>query len=199
MTHILKFYIVQKPSGICIFNQTFEELPGKCDPYVISGFLFAISNLSIEIAKQDIEFLQLNSLRFFYLIRAKYIMIMVSSKDSKQSKIYQLLEQIQVEFEKRYLKVLEAEFSGDITGFKSFAHEIELILETETKYIQYIDKRNEQLSDLFQSRPPDWLILKNSLEKTARSFGTWIVKEINPLNKKLKTSESESEKKGSWI
>ena len=207
---ILKFWIIHRGSGLTLFTQTFEELPGKCDPYVIAGFLFAIANLSTDIAKQDIEFLQMNRLRFTYLMHDKYLMIIVSQKETKQSKILQLLAQIQVKFEKRYLKALESEFSGDVTDFKFFAQEIELILKAETKYIQYIDKRNEQLTDFFKARSPDWLVLKNSLEKSASLFGTWITKDMNPLNKKLKTqiidsrkkpepSENESEKKGSWV
>ena len=208
MAKILKFWIIHRGSGLTLFTQTFEELPGKCDPYVIAGFLFAIANLSTDIAKQNIEFLQMNRLRFTYLLQDKYIMIVVSSKESKQSKIFQLLEQIQIQFEKRYLKDLESEFSGEITDFKFFAGEIELILKTETKYIQYIDRRNKQLKTHFQSKATDWLILKNSLEKKANLFGRWIIKEINPLNKKLKTQiidsrkkseSSDPDKKGSWI
>ena len=61
---ILKFYIIHIPSGLCIFQQTFKEFPVQVEPEIIAGYLFAITTLSMEIAKEPIHFMQLKNLRF---------------------------------------------------------------------------------------------------------------------------------------
>lgn len=212
MPEIFKFWILHNPSGISLFEQTFEELEGNADPCVVAGFLFAIANITKNITQQEIEFVQMNEVRFSYLVQPKYMMILVSAKETKIGRIIQIIQEIQTKFEQKYLSMITPLFSGNVTAFKDFAQEVEAVVKHDTKYFQFIYKRNEQLKEMFQTQANEWLTMKQSLETKASTFGTWIIKENNTRNDDLYTHVAESrnsmrntrdmkpkKKKNSWV
>lgn len=208
MPDIYKLWILHNPSGISLFEQTFEELNGDADSCVVAGFLFAIANITKNITRQEIEFVQMHNVRFSYLVHPKYMMIVVSSKETKTSRIIQVMQEIQSKFEQKYLSLITPIFSGNVTEFKEFAHDVETIVNHDTKYFQFIDKRNEQLKEMFQTHANEWLTMKKSLEAKASTFGAWIIKEKGTNDQELVqhiTESRKSQKKGkkfsknSWV
>ena len=195
MPDIYKLWILHNPSGISLFEQTFEELDGETDSCVVAGFLFAIANITENITGEKIEFVQMNNLRFSYNLNPQYLLILVCTKESKQSRIIQIVQQIKHKFEKKYLSTITPVFSGNVSEFKEFAKEVESIVNHDTKYFQFIDRRNEQLKEMFQTQANEWLSMKKSLEKKASSFGAWIVKENPEIDQTLSAKITESREK----
>ncbi len=192
MRCINKLWILHNPSGLSLFEQTFEDLEGDADPCVVAGFLFAIAKITQNITQQDIEFIQMHELRFSFLVQQQYMIIIVSPNDTKTSHLTQIITQIQAKFEKKYLKSLTPVFSGNVSQFKTFASEIETIVQQNAKYFQFVDRRNENIKDIFQAKSNDWISLKNALEKKSSSMGSWIIKEENPISKELSSHITET-------
>jgi len=131
---IFKLMIIHRRASVCVFEQTFNELPGGVDEIVLSGYLVAFLALSEEIAKQPIRYIQLNTLRIIFNIFEKYVMVFITKNEMKYSKTVQILEKLSEKFNEKYLIHFEQEFTGDITHFKNFALEVEGLIQMETRY-----------------------------------------------------------------
>ena len=189
MVRILKpsdiraFWIIHRQSGVGIFEQSFkgdvgdsEDLSCKVDPFVIQGYLYAVAHLSTEITNQNIEFIQLERLRIYYNLSKSFIFIVIAKKQVSSTRINVILEKLQNRFEAKYYPNVEHGFSGDITAYRTFAKEIEEELQAETQYFQFLQKRSDQLQDLFQSAKHQWTKIQNDIIDHSQSFGTWIMK-----------------------
>jgi len=180
---IRAFWIIHRHSGVGIFEQSFKDDVGdaegllcKVDPFVIQGYLYAVSHLSTEITNQNIEFIQLEGLRIYYNFSKTFIFIVIAKKRVSSTRIPVILEKLQRRFEEKYFPKVEHGFTGDITVFRSFAKEIEEELQAETQYFQFLQKRSDQLQDLFQSAKHQWTKIQNDIIGHSQSFGTWIMK-----------------------
>ena len=189
---IFKLMIIHRAASVCVFEQTFNELPGGVDEIVLSGYLVAFLALSEEIAKQPIRYIQLNTLRIIFNIFDKYVMVFITKNEMKYSKTVQILENLSEKFNEKYLIHFEQEFTGDITHFKNFALEVEGLIQMETRYFQYLQERSEKLNDYFQSIDYNWNDLRVRLEKQARIFGKWSVKHNVKIDKSFEESLLES-------
>jgi len=191
--NIFKLLIIHHPSAICIFEQTFNELPGEVDEMVLSGYLVAILTLSEEIAKQPVKYIQLNTLRISYNVSEKYIMVLITKNEIKYSRTIQILETLSNRFNEKYINHFEEDFKGDITFFKNFALEVEGLIQTETKYFQYLQQRSEKINDYFQSiEDYNWKDLKDTFYSRARVFGTWTKKHNMKIDKSFEKTILES-------
>jgi len=184
--------IIHSSASVCIFEQTFNELPGGVDELVLSGYLVAFLTLSEEIAKQPIRYIQLNSLRISFNIFDKYVMVLITKNEIKYSKTVQILQNLSEKFNEKYLIHFEHEFTGNITHFKNFALEVEGLIQMETRYFQYLQERSEKIDDYFQSIDYNWNDLRDSLYKKARIFGKWSVKHNMKIDKSLENTLLES-------
>jgi len=184
MLRVSKFWIIHRQSGVGIFEQTFKNedaeetdvLTCDVDPLVIQGYLYAVSHLSTEITSQNIEFIQLQTLRFYYHFSPNFIFIIVVRKGTSTNQIKNFLETLQKRFEEKYFPQVEHGFNGDITVFRSFAKEIEEELQIETQYFQFLEKRSDQLQDLFKSAKLEWTKLVGNIIDHSQSLGAWIIK-----------------------
>ena len=184
MLRICKFWIIHRSSGVGIFEQTFkdsdeeevDEITCDVDPLVIQGYLYAVSHLSTEITNQKIEFIQLERSRFYYHFSPNFIFIVIAKKGISTNRIKNFLEILQKRFEERYFPLVQHGFNGDITVFRSFAKEIEDEIQVQTQYFQFLEKRSDQLQDLFQSAKLEWTKMVGNIIDHSQSFGSWISK-----------------------
>ena len=188
--------IIHRRASVCVFDQSFNDLPGEVDEVVLSGYLVAILALSEEIAKQPIHYMQLNTLRISFNVFDKYVMVLITRNEIKYSKTIQILQKLSEKFNEKYLVHFEKEFTGNITHFKNFALEVEGLIQMETRYFQYLQERSEKLNDYFQSIDYDWKDLRDSLYKKARIFGKWSIKHDMKIDKSLEETLLESRDQG---
>ncbi|QEE15940.1 hypothetical protein DSAG12_01767 [Promethearchaeum syntrophicum] len=193
---IFKLMIIHRAASVCIFEQSFNELPGEVDEVVLSGYLVAILALSEEIAKQPINYMQLNTLRISFNVFDKYVMVLITKNEIKYNETLRILQNLSRKFNEKYLVHFEQEFSGNITQFKNFALEVEDLIQMETRYFQYMQERGEKLNNYFQSIDYSWKDLKNGLEKRARILGNWSIRHDLKMDKTLKTTILESRNRG---
>ena len=193
---IFKLMIIHRSASVCIFEQTFNELPGEVDEVVLSGYLVAILALSEEIAKQAIRYIQLNTLRISFNVFDKYVMVLITKNEIEYSKTLLILQNLSEKFNEKYLVHFEHEFTGDITHFKKFALEVEGLIQMETRYFQYLQQRSEKINDYFQSIDYKWKDLRDSLYQKARLFGKWGVKHNMKIDESLEKTLLESRNHG---
>ena len=191
---IFKLMIIHREASICIFEQTFNELPGEVDEVSLSGYLVAILALSEEIAKQPIHYMQLNTIRISFQknVSDNYIMVLITKNEIKYTKTLQILQNLSERFNEKYLVHFEKEFTGNITHFKKFALEVEGLIQMETRYFQYLQQRSEKINEYFQPKDYNWKDLRDSLKKRARIFGKWTIKHNMKIDESLEKTLLES-------
>ena len=215
MKDVVKFWIIHKESGMCIFEQTFQELPTDIDSGIITGYLYAIMTISSEIANRQVSFLQLEDLRFTFSISDKYIMIIVILDEKSHDITMEQLSNLQIKFDEKYHMYFDKEFSGNVSTFYNFAEEVEKSFQSEAQYFQYLQNRHEQLKSYLQSSTDKWKDLHKIITSRSSKSGTWIKKHNMHLDeatknniietrelkeKKSKEIPTKSEEtKGKWI
>ncbi|MBA7592884.1 hypothetical protein ES708_35083 [subsurface metagenome] len=183
--NVLKFWIIHHPSGLCLFQQTFEELPNDADPEIVAGFLYAMTSLTTEIARQNINHIQLDTLRFNYSLDKHYIMVAVCHNSYHIEEAAELLAQLRRKFNSKYANYFHGQFSFDISIFKNFAQVVEDTVQQETLYVQYFKKRNEQISEFIEESSKDWQKIRGTLTDRAKMLGKWVASEKIALNKQV--------------
>ncbi|UYP47903.1 hypothetical protein NEF87_004188 [Candidatus Lokiarchaeum ossiferum] len=216
MKDVVKFWIIHKESGMCIFEQTFQELPTDVDSGIITGYLYAIMTFSSEIAHRQVSFLQLEDLRFTFSISEKYIMVIVILGEKSHDITMKQLKNLQIKFDEKYHKYFDKEFSGNVSTFYNFAEEVEKSFQSEAKYFQYLQDRHEQLKNYLQSSTNKWKDLQKIITSHLYKPGSWIKKhsmhiddatkkniietrELTGKKVKKKNSSNSEELKGKWI
>ncbi|MHA1521553.1 MAG: hypothetical protein ACTSRK_15335 [Promethearchaeota archaeon] len=213
MKDVHKYLIIHRESGLCIFEQTFQEFPNQFDPSLLSGYLFAVLTISQELTDDDIEFIQLKAMRISYNLSEKFIMVLISSNDLKLNYIQEKLTNLQEIFNLRYSQLFQKEFSGDVTPFHSFATDVEQNFQRETQYFHYVDKRSNQLDQYYRSSKLKWKEFHAILIDKVGAGGQWAKKvqckldkvteiDIAHSRKILKDKELKSQKtpkKRNWV
>lgn len=185
MSQILKFWIIHHPSGICIFEQTFESLPGDVDDQIVTGYLYAITNLSQEIAHQPIDFIQLANIRFLYQQAHHFIMVMVTDNHYFPEQGKSLLSKLQDQFQEIYGQFFENGFNFDVSPFGSFAENVELTINSKAKHFQFLDTHSCQFKDVIEHSKAKWKDIHTSITTQAKNAGKWICGKTSSLNAKI--------------
>ena len=176
MEDVHKYLIIHRESGLCIFEQTFQEFPNVPDSSLLSGYLFAVLTISQELTEEDIEYIRLKNLRISYNLSKKFIMILITSIDLNYNYVQEKLTNLQEIFNRKYAQLFQKEFSGDVAPFQSFAIDVEQNLQRETQYFQYVEKRSNQLDQHFKSSKLKWKDFHAMLHDKAGITGQWAKK-----------------------
>lgn len=185
---IYKFWIIHQPSGICIFEQTFNELPTEIDPDLTAGYLFAITTLSQEIAQENIRFLQLENLRFVYGISQHFIMVILSQNELHQQECREKLKELQNVFDAKYHRLVTDSQMFEVSKFQDFARIVESSLQTESKYFQILERRTGELDDFFKNATEEWNSIQKSIIDRSKKLGSWIHHEKTKLSHHVERS-----------
>ncbi len=182
---IFKFWIIHTPSGICIFDQTFRDLPVNIDAGLTAGYLFAITTLFQEITQQDIHFLQLEELRFVYGISQHFMMVMLTHNNISTHDAQIMLRDLKTKFTQKYEStILKSQFN-EVSQFHDFARVVEQAFNRESKYFHIFEKRSENLEDFFQDATDEWMSIQKSISRRARKMGSWILNDSPKLTTEL--------------
>ena len=176
MKNIYNLWLLDRNSGICLFEQNFHEWPGKDKSDLVAGFLYAILNISKELAEDIVSYIQLkDKYRISYRLSESLIFVVISLKVD-QGWISAVLERIEHKFEEIFPDFCKKRFLGDINIFKSFAKETEKILEIETNYYSYFKARSEHLDEYLQKASQEWKSFQNVLSKHTKKMADWRIK-----------------------
>ncbi|MHA1611567.1 MAG: hypothetical protein ACTSYU_05905 [Promethearchaeota archaeon] len=214
---IYKFWIIHTPSGICIFDQTFQDLPVHVDADLTAGYLFAITSLFQEITQQDIHFLQLEKLRFVYGISQHFMMVMLTHNSISTHDASMMLHDLKIKFTKKYEPSILRSQINEVSQFHAFARVVEQTFNMESKYFHILEKRSEDLEGFFQSATDEWMTIQKSISNRAKKMGSWILHNTQKLTTEIQndlistreqalkhesqsnTDDDPDESKNSWV
>jgi len=185
MEGMLKFFIIHHFSGMCIFDQTFEDLQASFESDIVSGYLYAIFEISREVAGEKTRMLQLENVKFVYNISDEFIMITLAKSEMDGQFLEAKLNLLQTKFQESYKHYFLDGFSGNITPFQKFAKVVEDAFEIESQYFQIVEKRQEQLREFFSSAQAEWQSLHEIFAKKAKMFGAWITNTKHQIDKSV--------------
>ena len=163
MDGILKLWIIDKESGICFFDETFQELPKDTNPDLISGFFIAILSFGQEIADQDIKYIQLTQLRIYFHQVDRYVLTIYTTNDIDPDAATEALVKIQTRFSDKYSQVLKNGFIGETSVFNSFASDVEEILGGPAQDLGFFDEQTENLKAYYDLAKSQWKSLRRQL------------------------------------
>lgn len=192
---IYQFWIIHNPSGICIFNQTFVELPKDFSSDLTAGYLFAITTLSQEIVQENIRFLQLERLRFVYGITSQLILVLLTKNEISTLDSMQMIAKLRQKFSEKYSNLLERNQLFNTSKFRDFALDVERILERDTMYFHILQKRSENLESFFQKATDEWQSIQNSIKSQVEKMGTWIKRDSFTISHDIQRSLVENREK----
>jgi Na+/phosphate symporter len=211
MKGILKFWIFDRKSGFCLFEQTFEELPGNLQSDLIGGFMIAILSFAQEIAQQEIEYLQLKKLRISYHLSENCIICIATENETDMQETTLALDAVQKKFDEQYHQIFEEGHQHIVSNFNNFASDLEHIFDAETKHLVYIKKRSDRVNQFLQNGKQEMDDLQKMIYDRIKLYGEWKAvnleeKEINVKNKVIEErnraknvmKEESKKKSGKW-
>ncbi|MHA1821459.1 MAG: hypothetical protein ACTSU2_01855 [Promethearchaeota archaeon] len=153
-------WIIEKDSGICIFEQNFKELKVNSD--LISGFLVAMLNFGKEIADNDIKSINFQELKIFYSIQNKFLLIIAVKEDTDPKDVDDFLQLISEKFDKEYVPKLE-KWDGNTDIFLPFGDYIESLTDKKALKIEILKNKILSLKEKQKNNLKLWL--KEPLDK----------------------------------
>lgn len=197
MNGLNKLWIIHREAGVCVFEQSFEELPKNINSDMIGGFLIAILSFSQEMADQEIEFLQLKNLRIIYHITPQYIIAVGCNQNANYKELEKLLAQVETRFELKYHNVIGKGYSGNTTVFNDFATEVEKIFDSKSTALKYFEERLDDIKGYYEDKRSKLFDFYNKMfveKQFITEYNGLIGKVISPL-KKLGNLKKDVEKK----
>ena len=116
-------WIIERKSGICIFNQNFKCLKKKhLSIDLICGFLSAISMLASEAFAEDIKYIKLSNSKLYFKRTMNFLFVLSIHNENRfnSHKIKTLINDISDLFVFYYDKDFES-WDRDIRQFKAFS------------------------------------------------------------------------------
>ncbi len=140
---VQKLWILNRQSGIYLFEQTFDARLREMDPDLIGGFLMAISKFSEEIIGEEIRVIETKSMRIYYQNAEKFVVAVLFQNKINKSMTKSFLKDVSDLFIEKYMSYLDAGQLANVNVFKDFAAEIENRYDTKaTCFIRYLAKRS---------------------------------------------------------
>ncbi len=140
---VQKLWILNRQSGICLFEQTFDARLREMDPDLIGGFLMAISKFCEEMIGEEIRVIETQSMRIYYQNAEKFVVAVLSQNTIKKSMAESFLKEVTDLFIGKYTSYLDAGHLANVSIFRDFAAEIENRYDTMTTcFIRYLAKRS---------------------------------------------------------
>lgn len=128
-------WIIEKESGVCIFEQGFMEI--TTDPDLISGFLIAMLNFGKELNDNEIQAIQFDNLKIHFKSGDKYIMAIAVTGTASIIDVDNFLDLMTKEFEDKYSNKL-IEWDNNISDFTEFGTYIEQIVNKKALSIELL-------------------------------------------------------------
>ena len=154
---IFQFWIFEKETSLCIFEQVFEGLPKNVDSNLIGAYLVTLSNFCEDLLGEFIDCVDSENLRIIYFSRPDFILALLVDKKLNRYTLKDMLERLYFLFITKYHDLIGPNFDGDITRFEDFADEIETIFNMKTTRFQQflrtrVDRLATEITELFDFR-----------------------------------------------
>jgi len=164
MHGLIKLWIIEKESGILIFEQVFEEIQ-IIDSDLISGFFVAMMSFAQETTNQEIEFIQLKQIRISFKLLYRFIFAIATEHDVEYEETEEFLKKIHERFESKYKNVLQQGFVGETSIFNNFAQDIEDVLGKKSKHFGFIQESAEVIKKYLDVAKGDWGNVKSAIKQ----------------------------------
>jgi hypothetical protein len=170
---IFQFWIFEKDTSLCVFEQTFEGLPKSVDSNLIGAYLVTLSSFCEDLLGEFIDCLDSETLRIIYFSRPDYILALLVDKQLNRYNVKDMLERLYYLFINKYQDLIGPNFDGDITHFEDFSEEIETIFNMKTlRFQQFLRTRTDRLAteitELFDFRKRREERLKKMKEESGK-------------------------------
>lgn len=152
MEKILKIWIMQKDSGLCIFEQSFSEDAMNIDSDLIGGFLSALQGFSYEVVNSSIEYVKLRDYLLYYDFSKEYTFVYLADPDTSTKEMKRTSESIVEAFEKRFGTGPDSVFTGDVSKYAEFGSDMETLLDSKSYYLKYMKEINDQIKQLYTDK-----------------------------------------------
>ncbi len=152
MQGVHSLWILDRQTGICLFEQTFEASSGKVDADLIGGFLSAITKFCEELVGEQIRFIETPSMRILYHSAEKFIMAVLVENSANTPVVENMLKEISTLFAQKYAHYLETGKLANVAVFQDFATEIEHRFERKaTCYIHYLMEQHAKKKEMMET------------------------------------------------
>ncbi|MFX0031219.1 MAG: hypothetical protein ACFE9P_01030 [Candidatus Hermodarchaeota archaeon] len=127
---IQNLWIIERTSGICIFEKNFEENRKIQFPNnLICGFLSAISMLALEVFAENINYIKFSNSKLYFKKTSNFLFIFRFQNQHPYSsqKIMNLIKDISKMFADMYDNTVQ-HWNRDVRQFKTFSRHLEKLL-----------------------------------------------------------------------
>lgn len=163
MNGLMKLWIIDQDAGISVFDQTFEKSAENMDSDLIGGFFMALLGFSQEIAKTQIQYMQLLPFRIYFYPMTHHVIILATENFVTPEMATNIALKIKNRFELKYKKILAKEFTGNVAIFNDFAQDVEQVLETKCICHKIFQEKSELLQMHYENSKNAWVNLKNQI------------------------------------
>ncbi|MFO8018191.1 MAG: hypothetical protein R6U96_06110 [Promethearchaeia archaeon] len=175
-------WIVEIASGICIFEEIYEEMTKQgISTDLILNFLSALVNFADEVFVGEIKHIKLSNHKIFFDF-LEHIMLITSLSDEidiEEKKVNLLIKRIGKQFNLKYGYLYDQEFWYiDVEKFDSFSAELREILNKEPKSIKMIHNLDftEKIKKLNESIDKETIRFMKRKQKLEKAYEKTIKK-----------------------
>lgn len=172
----LKLWILDRHAGICVFEQTFEDMPKTMASDLVTGFFYAILTFSNEIAAQDIDHIQLKDIRIQFHGNDRLIFALATKKEADQETAYQFLHGLEHRFSDRYKIILDKGQLNNTALFLDFGHDVEVELGRESISISCLQTQADKFKQYYETAKKNFTQFKESMIRGSKSCTSMPVK-----------------------
>jgi hypothetical protein len=174
----IKLWLMDRNAGICIFEQSFEDMPKTLASDLVTGFFYAMLTFSNEIASQDVEFIQLRDIRIVFHGEGRLLFAMATTNDADHEFTGRLLRDLERRFQDKYKKLLEKGFLNNTAVFEGFANEVEAEIGRKSTTIAFVQTQVDKFKVRYENVKTDFNQLKRNLTSDVKSITSPLVKFI---------------------
>jgi hypothetical protein len=174
----IKLWLMDRNAGICIFEQSFEDMPKTLASDLVTGFFYAMLTFSNEIASQDVEFIQLRDIRIVFHGEGRLLFAMATTNDADHEFTGGLLRDLERRFQDKYKKLLEKGFLNNTAVFEGFANEVEAEIGRKSTTIAFVQTQVDKFKVRYENVKTDFNQLKRNLTSDVKSITSPLVKFI---------------------
>jgi hypothetical protein len=174
----IKLWLMDRNAGICIFEQSFEDMPKTLASDLVTGFFYAMLTFSNEIASQDVEFIQLRDIRIVFHGQDRLLFAMATTNDADHEFTGRLLRDLERRFQDKYKKLLEKGFLNNTAVFEGFANEVEAEIGRKSTTISFVQTQVDKFKVRYEGVKTDFNNLKRNLACDVKSITSPLVKFI---------------------
>nr|MDO8083970.1 hypothetical protein [Candidatus Sigynarchaeum springense] len=174
----LKLWLMDRNAGICIFEQSFEDMPNTMASDLVTGFFYAILTFSHEIASQDIELIQMKDIRIVFHGEGRLLFAMATTNDADHAFTERLLRDLGHRFQDKYKDLLEKGCINNTAVFKDFAQDVEAEIGRKSTAVAFVQTQVDRFKMRYENVKTDLNQLRKNLASDMKAIMSPLVRLI---------------------